>query len=257
MTRAKEADHSAPRPASERVFTRMRERAPATWQAGYLARVMPNGPPTSPRAFLVDAAIVATTALAAITTLAGCGGGAKSPKTNAVLASDAGAGAPVATSAPLGGLPPMARMPPDGVAGSKKANVRVDAALGGCSAGARTRGKDPAALLKKTTDACASVAKSKPVAEPMRGHQGDRDAHQEARFHADANHCYRVYVATDEALEDVVAVLRDSAGDVVAASSGPAVPENGAACFTAADDVTLLVGVGAGKGSWVAQVWSD
>ena len=87
--------------------------------------------------------------------------------------------------------------------------------------------------------------------------QADKDAHQENKFRAEANRCYRVYVASDEGVKDVVVVLRDSAGDVIVESPAPAVPQDGAVCFTTADEVSLLVGVGSGKGSWAAQVWSD
>jgi hypothetical protein len=95
------------------------------------------------------------------------------------------------------------------------------------------------------------------VGAPLRGQQGDKDAHQEHKFRAEANKCYRVYFGTDESVRDAVLVLRDSAGDLVAESPAAALPEDGALCFTTADEVTLLVSVGAGKGAYVAQVWSD
>jgi hypothetical protein len=63
--------------------------------------------------------------------------------------------------------------------------------------------------------------------------------------------------AADENVHDAVVVMRDSAGDMVAESAGAALPEDGAVCFTAADEVTLMVGIGAGKGAYAAQVWSD
>jgi hypothetical protein len=58
-------------------------------------------------------------------------------------------------------------------------------------------------------------------------------------------------------VKDAVLVMRDSAGDMVVESPAGALPEDGAVCFTAADEVTLMVGIGAGKGSYAAQVWSD
>ena len=51
--------------------------------------------------------------------------------------------------------------------------------------------------------------------------------------------------------------MRDSAGDVVAESPGAALPEDGAECFTSADEITLMVGIGTGKGAYAMQVWSD
>lgn len=73
----------------------------------------------------------------------------------------------------------------------------------------------------------------------------------------EANKCYRIVFATDENVHDAVVVMRDSAGDVVAESTGTALPEDGAVCFKASDEVTPLVGVGSGKGAYAAQVWSN
>jgi hypothetical protein len=148
-------------------------------------------------------------------------------------------------------------MPPPGVAGSKKAKRRADAALAACAGASRAQAKDPADLVKRLGEVCASASKMKPASAMLRGQQSDKDAHQESKFRAEANHCYRLYFAGDDAVKDVVVVLRDSAGDIVAESPGPAVPEEGAACFTAADEVSVLVGVGSGKGAWAAQVWGD
>ena len=191
-----------------------------------------------------------------------CGGGAKTPGGGGKAgASDGGAdGASpshFATSPPPSGLPPMAVMPAPGVAGSKKARRKPDAALASCSGVARPQAKDPADLVKRIGERCAATSKMKPTSAVMRGQQGDKDAHQENKFRAEANHCYRLYFAADESAKDVVVVLRDSAGDVVAESPGPAVPEDGAACFTAADEVSVLVGIGSGRGAWAAQAWSD
>lgn len=188
------------------------------------------------------------------------GGGAKAPArtdADAGAKGDAGASAPMATTPAPSNLPPMASMPPPGVAGSKKAKRRPDAALATCAGAARGVVKDPAEAVKRMGEACAAASKMKPASAILRGQQADRDTHQENRFHAEANHCYRVYLASEEPAKDVVAVLRDSAGDIVAEATGPAVPEEGAVCFTTSDDVTVLVGVGSGKGAWAAQVWSD
>jgi hypothetical protein len=151
----------------------------------------------------------------------------------------------------------MASMPPPGVAGSKKAKRKTDGALATCGGAARAQAKDPADLVKRLGEGCAAASKMKPVSAMLRGQQSDRDPHQENKFRAEANHCYRVYVAGDESVKDVVVVLRDSAGDIIAEAPGPSVPEEGAVCFTAADEVSLLVGIGSGKGAWAAQVWGD
>jgi hypothetical protein len=189
--------------------------------------------------------------------LVGCGSKAKTPI--AVPPLDAGAEAgksSLATTPPPTGLPPMAAMPPPGVAGSKKAKRRADAALSSCSASTKPQTKDPAELVKKLGERC-SASKMKPVTALLRGQQGDKDASQEQKFRVEANHCYRVYFASDDAAKDLVVVMRDSAGDIVAEAPGPAAPEDGLACFSSADEVSLVVGVGSGKGAWAAQVWGD
>ncbi len=160
-------------------------------------------------------------------------------------------------SPPPSGLPPLAVMPPPGVAGSKKAKKKTDAALYACGGGAKPSAKDPAELVKRLGEACAAAAKMKPVGALIRGQQADKDAHQEHKVRVEANKCYRVVFATDENVKDAVVVMRDSAGDVVAESPGAALPEDGALCFTSADEVTLLIGIGAGKGAYAAQVWSN
>jgi len=148
-------------------------------------------------------------------------------------------------------------MPPPGVAGSKKARRRPDAALYACGGGAKPTAKDPADLVKRVGEACAAASKMKPLGAAIRGTQADKDAHQEQKVKVDANKCYRVYFAADENVKDAVVVLRDSAGDVVGESAGVALPADGAVCFTAADELTLLVGIGAGRGAYAVQVWSE
>ena len=209
------------------------------------------GSSTSKRLLLSIAASAALPLLA-------CGGEAKpatGPSKLAASASASGAG-PTLSPAP-GGLPPLAAMPPAGVTGSKKAKKRVDDALYACGGGAMPSAKDPADLVKRLGEACAGAAKMKPASAMIRAQQADRDAHQEHKVRVEANKCYRVVFATDENIKDAVVVMRDSAGDVVAESAGAALPEDGALCFTASDEVTLMVGIGAGKGAYAAQVWSN
>lgn len=203
--------------------------------------------------FLVLPCFVAVGALVAC-------GSKKAAKTPIVVpARDAGASSvdAFATSPPPSGLPPMAPMPAPGVAGSKKAKIKTDGALEACGGQREPHAKDPAALVKSVGESCQAPSKMKPLGPPLRGTQADKDAHQENKFHAEANHCYRVYFAADDGVKDLAVVLRDSNGDVIAESPGPAAPQDGAMCFSAADDVSVLVAIGNGKGAWVAQVWGD
>jgi hypothetical protein len=203
---------------------------------------------------------LSTASLVALAGIAAACAGRATVPTKSRANGDAGAeggAAPLVMSPPPSGLPPMSPMPPPGVAGSKKVKRRVDPALAACGGVAKPQAKDPVDHVKRIGEACAAAAKMKPVLSILRGQQGDKDAHQENKFRAEANHCYRLYFAGDESVKDVVIVLRDSAGDVVAEAPGPAVPHDGVACFTSGDEVSILVGIGSGKGAWAAQVWTD
>lgn len=179
------------------------------------------------------------------------------PTTAGSSSASASAGGGFATTPPPSGLPAMAPMPPPGVLGSRKAKKRTDGALYSCGAGQRPSAKDPADLVKRVGEGCASASKMKPFGTLIRGTQADKDAHQEHKVRVEANKCYRVYFATDENVKDAVLVMRDSAGDMVGESPGAALPEDGAVCFTSADEITLMVAMGAGKGAYAVQVWSD
>lgn len=202
--------------------------------------------------------LVAAASVAAV--LVACGGGGK-PATGPLIAGPASASADagngLSLSPPPSGLPALAPMPPPGVAGSKKAKKKTDGALFACGGGAKPTAKDPADLVKRLGEACAAAAKMKPVGAIIRAQQADKDAHQEHKLRVEANKCYRVVFAADENVKDAVVVMRDSAGDIVAESPGAALPEDGALCFTAADEITLMVGIGAGKGAYAMQVWSE
>src|SRR5262245_46224984 len=116
----------------------------------------------------------------AVVAIACGGGGPKAPV--GISRGDAGAEAavsPFATSPPPSGLPPMASMPPPGVAGSKRAKTRPAPGLVACSGATRPQGKDPVDLVKRIGDGCAAHSKMKPVGALMRGQQSDREMHQE------------------------------------------------------------------------------
>ncbi len=210
-------------------------------------------------------ALLGLSTLLAASSLAAACGGSKPPAPKAAggaASADAGAGVAATRTQPaasLGPLPPLATMPPPGVSGSKKAKRRSDPALETC-AGAMPRAKDPEALVRRVGEACAkttSAVKLRPAGALLRGQGADAAPHAEHKVRVEAGKCYRMYFATDEGVRDVVVVARDSAGDIVAESPGPALPEGGVMCFSSADEVTLLVAVGSGKGSYVVQTWSD
>lgn len=147
-------------------------------------------------------------------------------------------------------------MPPPGVAGSKKARTQPDAATYPCIAGPKSPG-DVSEQVKRLGEGCAASTKTHALGAPMSGSLGDRDPHAEHRFRAEAGACYRVYLATEPSVKDAIVVMRDSAGDMVAESPGPALPEDGVICFSTSDEVTVLVAVGSGKGKYALQFWTS
>ena len=210
---------------------------------------------------VVNVRAISFAVIAGLTAMAACKGGGQANAPVSVPPADGGADTSTpnvfATTPPPSGLPPMSSVPPPGVAGSKKGKLKEDAALAECGGKEPPHAKDPAALVKKIGEACAASSKMKPVGAALKGTQADRDPHQDSKFHVEANHCYRVYFATDDSVKDAVITLRDGAGDVITSSPGPAAPQNGAFCFTTADDITLTLGIGASKGAWPPQVWGN
>jgi hypothetical protein len=146
-------------------------------------------------------------------------------------------------------------MPPPGVAGSKKAKNKHDPSFAACHASFRTTSKDLGAEVAKLGQSCATSTKMHAIGGLLRGTQGDGDPHQEYKVRVEANHCYRVFVAYD--VKDIGLLVRDSSGDVAGEDSGRALFDDGAICFTSADDATVVVTVGGGRGAYAAQVWSD
>lgn len=151
----------------------------------------------------------------------------------------------------------MAKMPPPGVAGSKKAVVTHDPAFFSCAHTVRGNPKTVAERVVGAGQECAAVnPKTHALGSPFEGRQADKDPAQSQKIHVEAK-CYRVYFAHDTSIKDASLVLLDSAGDVVATSADTALPEDGQACFSAPDDVTLVFGVGTGEGRYATQVWGE
>ncbi len=190
--------------------------------------------------------------------LVACGGPATAPHALPQPSAGSSAGAPVSTTTPLPStLPPFAEMPPLGVRGSTKVKVKQDPAYEACYRSTKGKGSDLAADAAQLGQACASATKSKRVGAPFRGKLEDSTGHQEFKFRAEASHCYRIYSASSAEIIDLAIALRDSKGDMVIDAATDVVPRDGALCFSEADEVTLLVSVGRGKGNMVLEVWAD
>jgi hypothetical protein len=95
----------------------------------------------------------------------------------------------------------------------------------------------------------------------VQGSRTNLDPAQAIPLHAEANHCYRVYGLSEDALQDLDIAVIDSAGKSCGedGSDSPdaVVLEGGAICFTAADDVKVNVAAGAGAGKFAVEIWGD
>jgi hypothetical protein len=77
----------------------------------------------------------------------------------------------------------------------------------------------------------------------------------------EANHCYRVYGLSEDALQDLDIAVIDSAGkwcgEDGSDSPDAVVLEDGLLCFNADDDVKINVAAGSGAGKYAVEVWGD
>lgn len=190
----------------------------------------------------------------------GCGGKTPEPTTPTPAASASATGKAVDATPPPppSALPAMQPMPPPGVRGSDAAKVEEIDALYTCQASVAgaNAGKEPKAEAAKRAAACAKVSGSwtKVLAQAVT--QADGDAAAKIPFRAEAGRCYRVYTAHDAAVTALNVTVRDAAGKDALDDGGPALPRAGRLCFSAAGDATLLVAVGAGRGTVAVELWS-
>ncbi len=108
---------------------------------------------------------------------------------------------------------------------------------------------------------CAATTKMKLVGKTLTGKQADGQTPQTFPLKAKANHCYRVYAQAADGIKDLDVVVKDSAGATAGEDStddpSPVVLEDGAICFKADDDATVVVSVGMGSGAYAVQIWGD
>jgi hypothetical protein len=181
--------------------------------------------------------------------LSACGGGeSSSPPPAAPTASASGA-------TPSG--PPLPTKPD-----SAKVTWKQDPSLAKCHNDVKT-GKDLVAGVTAMATACASTGGKpmKQIGDTVQGSRQNMDPPQAIPLHAEANHCYRVYGLSEDALQDLDIAMIDSAnkacGEDGSDSPDAVVLENGAICFTQTDDVKVNVAAGAGAGKFAVQIWGD
>jgi hypothetical protein len=190
--------------------------------------------------------------LAAAGTLgAACGGGGADTPAPATAATAAAQPAPAAASS---GPKPADK--PD----SDKVTWKRDASFAKCHNDVKT-GADLVAGVTAMAQGCASLMKMHQVGQTVQGTRGNLDPAQVIPVHADANHCFRVYGLSEDALKDLDIAMVDSAGKSAGedGSDSPdaVVLEDGAICFTVADDVKVNIAAGSGSGKFAVEVWSD
>jgi hypothetical protein len=186
--------------------------------------------------------------------LAACGGGDASAPPPATPASSAAA-TPKA-SPPKDPNAPPAPTKPD----SDKVTWKKDATLASCHNDVKT-GKDLVAGVTAMATGCAGMSKLHQIGKTVEGTRANLDKAQTIPLHAEANHCYRVYGLSEDALQDLDIAIIDSAGKSCGedGSDSPdaVVLEDGLICFTQADDVQVNVVAGAGAGKFAVQIWGD
>ena len=149
-----------------------------------------------------------------------------------------------------------------GSAGSKKAERRTNAAWTSCHQSFKpTLADDLSADVDKLAKACADLTKMHLVSETFKGTQSATNVPQSYKFKAQASHCYRAYAAAAPGIKDLDLLIKDSTGAVAGEDAtddpSPVALEDGAVCFSADDDATVVVSVGGGGGNFAIQVWSD
>jgi len=162
-------------------------------------------------------------------------------------------------SGPADAPDPTSALISGGSAGSKKAEQRTNDKWSACHSSFKPTG-DAAGDVVKLGQGCASLTKMHAITKVMTGSQKASDVPQPFKLHVEANHCYRVY-GESAGITDLDLLIKDSTGAIAGEDStddpDPVVLEDGAVCFSEADDVAIIVSVGGGAGSYAIQAWSD
>lgn len=193
---------------------------------------------------LASLALLALPSVALLAVSAACGGG------------NSKGGATSPSGAPKDPYAVPAATAPD----SDKVTWKKDATLAKCHNDVKTGADLQAGVMAMAKD-CAGMSKMKQVGDAVSGSRGPMDKPQQIPLHAKANHCYRVYGLSEDALKDLDISITDSAGKVAAedGSDSPdsVVLEDGDVCFKVDDEANINVAAGDGTGKFVVVVWSD
>lgn len=182
-----------------------------------------------------------------------CGGHEPPPKAVTTAVPDAGPPAPLATSSAL----PDAKLPPPLRLNSKRVARKPMPAWGGCEASVKAL-SDAAKSLDALSSACAASSKVRPAGAPILGSGSATTPATPSKLHLDAGHCYRVYGAASSAVKGFVVTIMDADGANVAEyhadSVSPFIAPDEALCAEKAEDLTVLIAVGAGDGAYAVSI---
>jgi len=135
-----------------------------------------------------------------------------------------------------------------------------DPALAACHARVRAQG-DLVAGVAAFAQACAAATRMHQIDQTVVGTQQAHETPFAIPVQVEANHCYRAYGMAAPSLLDLNLAFVDSMGHVAGADgtegSIAVALDDGAVCFSQADDVKLNVSSGNGGGKFAVQIWSD
>jgi hypothetical protein len=154
-----------------------------------------------------------------------------------------------------GAAPPLPTKPD-----SDKVTWKQDPSFAKCHNDVKT-GADLVAGVTAMAQGCAGLMHLHQIGKTVEDRFANLDQAHPIPLHAEANHCYRVYGLSEDALQDLDIAMVDSAGKSAGedGSDSPdaVVLEDGEICFTVTDDVKVNVAAGAGSGKYAVEIWGS
>ena len=143
---------------------------------------------------------------------------------------------------------------------SEWAKWKREPALAACHAHAEAQ-QDLVAGVAAVAQACAQASRMHQIDQTVVGTKQAHEPPFAVPVHVEADHCYRAFGLAASSLLDLDVAFVDSLGRSAGGdeTEGPIAValEDGAVCFSHADDVTLNVSSGNGGGKFAVQIWAD
>ncbi len=192
-------------------------------------------------------ALLSSLVLAVVSSIVACGGGGADTSAQPVTPKPAD-------------MDKAARPPAPTKPDSDKVTWKQGAPYASCHNDVKT-GADLVAGVTAMATACAGLTKMHQIGQIVQGTRANLDPAQAIPLHAEANHCYRAYGLSENALQDLDIAMVDSTGKSCGedGSDSPdaVVLEDGVICFSQADDVKVNVAAGSGGGKFAVEIWGD